>query len=96
MSRLFRRVRRAKSIWLVAMAWFIVGAPRVATACSVCSAGRDEENQLAFLLSTVFMSALPLLAIGTLVFVVWKRFQKLEQESAAAESTPVPVPAPDF
>ena len=30
------------------------------------------------------MSLLPLAALGTLVFVLWRRFQKLEQANAAS------------
>lgn len=70
------------------MAWVVLQAPAIANACSVCTAGRDEENQTAFLLSTLFMSLLPLLAIGTLVFVIWRRYQKLEAETIAASADP--------
>ena len=59
-------------------------SPAIAEACSVCTAGRDEENQLAFLLSTIGMSLMPLIAIGTLVFVLWRRIQKLEAETNSA------------
>jgi hypothetical protein len=55
-------------------------SPSVSQACAVCTAGRDEENQLAFLLSTLGMSLMPLFAIGTLVFVLWRRYKKLESE----------------
>ena len=64
----------------------VIAAPAAVSACSVCTAGRDEENQLAFLLSTLFMSALPLVVIGTIVFVFWRRLQKLEAEEAAREA----------
>ena len=57
----------------------ILLAPRVALACAVCSAGREDESNTAFLISTIFMSVLPLAALGTLVFVLWRRIQKLEQ-----------------
>ena len=67
------------------IAWLVVLSPSIASACSVCTAGRDEENAAAFLISTIFMSVLPLLAIGTLVYVLWRRIQKLEAETAAAE-----------
>lgn len=60
-----------------------VSLPGVGLACSVCTAGREEENQLAFLLSTLFMSLLPLIVIGTIVFVLWRRIRKLEQEESA-------------
>jgi uncharacterized membrane protein len=56
-------------------------APRVATACAVCTAGKDEENAFAFLMTTIFMSIMPLAAIGTLVFVLWRRIRKLEAET---------------
>ena len=65
------------------LAWVVVQSPRVAEACAVCTAGRDEENQAAFLWSTLFMSLLPLIAIGTLVFVIRRRYLKLEAETAA-------------
>lgn len=76
-----------------------VGAPRLALACAVCSAGREDENQTAFLISTIFMSLLPLAALGTLVYVLWRRYQKLEQAEAASNAdsnravSPVAAPA---
>jgi hypothetical protein len=76
-------------VWL----WLLIEAPRVAQACSVCTAGRDEENQLAFLLSTIFMSLLPLLAIGTLVGVLWRRIKKLEAETARQAGASAQPPA---
>jgi hypothetical protein len=77
--------RAANGLLVATLSWLIVQLPRVAEACSVCTAGRDEENQTAFLLSTIFMSVLPLIAIGTLVYVLWRRIQKLEAET---ETTP--------
>lgn len=62
----------------------LVWTPRVAEACAVCSAGRDEENQTAFLVSTIFLSLLPLAALGTLVFVLWRRIRRLEAGPVAA------------
>lgn len=77
-------MRNAWSKWLIAVfAWLVVQSPNVTLACSVCSAGRDEQNQTAFLLSTVFMSVLPLVAIGTLVFVIWRRLQRAQANSHA-------------
>jgi bacteriorhodopsin len=70
-------------------AWLVVRSPSIASACSVCTAGRDEENAAAFLITTIFMSVLPLLALGTFVYILWRRFQRLE-----AESTPPSAPEP--
>ena len=78
------RARAAVAVLIASGVVFaLVGAPRLALACAVCSAGREDENQTAFLISTIFMSLLPLAALGTLVFVLWRRFQKLEQTDAA-------------
>ncbi len=77
------RIRRLAT-WLIA--WIVVSMPSVAAACAVCSAGKDEENAFAFLMSTIFMSLMPLLAIGTLVFVLWRRIQKLEAETAERDA----------
>lgn len=61
----------------------VLAAPRVGLACAVCSAGRDDESNTAFLISTVFLSVLPLAGLGTLVFVLWRRIQRLEAEAPA-------------
>lgn len=63
----------------------LLWAPSIARACAVCTAGRDEENAFAFLMTTIFMSLMPLAAIGLVVFVLWRRMQKLEAEQAARE-----------
>lgn len=63
--------------------------PRVAQACAVCTTGRDDENQAAFLVSTIFLSLLPLAGLGTLVFVLWRRYARLEAEVAPAPSEAV-------
>ena len=65
------------------VAAMILATPAIARACAVCTAGREEENQLSYLLTTIFMSVLPLVAVGTLGFVLWRRFKKLEAELEA-------------
>jgi len=65
----------------------LVFLPSVASACAVCTAGRDEENAFAFLMTTIFMSVKPLAAVGTLIYVLWRRIQKLEAEREEAEPT---------
>lgn len=62
----------------------LVVAPRLAAACSVCSAGRDEESRIAFIITTAFMSLLPLLLIGGLVFWLRGRFRALEEQHPVA------------
>ena len=72
---------------LTAVALVIVYLPNVAGACSVCSAGRDDENAAAFLISTIFMSALPLIAIGAIVYGLVRRIRKFEAEKEALAET---------
>ena len=63
-----------------------VAMPRLVSACAVCTSGRDDESNAAFLVSTIFLSLLPLAALGTLVFVLWRRIRALETESNGAEA----------
>ncbi len=45
-------------------------APQLGRACAVCFSSNDE-NRLAFAVTTVFLTALPLVMIGC--FVLWLR-----------------------
>ena len=74
---------RTRWVWSGVIAWIVtVALPSGAAACAVCTAGKDEENAFAFLITTIFMSLMPLAAIGTLIFVLWRRIQKLDAERA--------------
>lgn len=72
---------------LAASTLVVLLLPKVVEACAVCSAGRDDENQTAFLISTIFLSLLPLAGLGTLVFVIWRRLRRLELEAASAKAS---------
>ena len=78
-------LRRLNTLFAFGVAWMLTSAPRAALACAVCSAGRDDESNTAFLISTIFLSVLPLAALGTLVYVLWRRIQKLEAETPVVE-----------
>ena len=81
-----------RRVGMMLVAAFVLALPSVGQACAVCSAGKDEENAAAFLASTVFMSVMPLAAIGTLVYVLYRRIQKLEAETTARESSEPRMP----
>lgn len=93
-ARLARRALPAVSA-IAALA-----APRLAVACSVCSSGRDDETQLAFLIGTIFLSLTPLALIGGVAWALWRRAKRIAAEEAAgvirlAQRRPArPVSAP--
>lgn len=68
------------------LALVLAASPRVAEACAVCFSGGSEETRTAFILTTIFLTALPLLLIGGLVVWFWVRIRRLE----AAEARPAP------
>ncbi len=76
-------MRNAYAGALVAL---LVLAPRIAPACSVCMAGRDDETRTAFLLTTLFLTVLPLALIGGLVWWLTRRARTLEQQRSAGAS----------
>jgi len=52
-------------------------APQISEACAVCFSGRDE-NRLAFILTTILLTALPLIMIGGML--LWLRRRSVRQQ----------------
>jgi BioD-like phosphotransacetylase family protein len=69
----------------------LCAAPRVALACPVCTGGQKEEVNRAFLVGSLFLSVLPLIAAGTLVF--WLRRRARAIEATAPRRIALPEPA---
>ena len=61
-------------------------APRVAQACAVCSSGREDDVQFAFIATTVFLSVLPLGMLGGAVWWLRRRLRELEASQARREA----------
>ena len=61
-------------------------APRIALACSVCMAGRDDETRTAFILTTVFLTVLPLALIGGVVGWLTRRARNPESQRSVSAS----------
>lgn len=55
-------------------------APRLAAACAVCFTGRADETRVAFLATTGFLTGLPLLMVGTLVWWLCRRARQIRDE----------------
>ena len=49
--------------------------PGIAKACSVCFSGREESLE-AFYLTTIFLTLLPLVTLGSIGFWLFKQHQK--------------------
>lgn len=56
--------------------------PRLAQACSVCSAGR-EDSQSGFIVGSILLSVLPPAFVGSVALWVRHRVRKLDAEEAA-------------
>jgi len=63
--------------------------PSVSMACAVCGPG-DEQSRMAFLISTIALSLLPLGMMGGLIFWLWRRAVK------HAEAQEVEIQQPDW
>nr|PZN26048.1 MAG: hypothetical protein DIU78_08795 [Pseudomonadota bacterium] len=57
-----------------------------AAACPVCFSARNADNRAAFVETTIFMSALPLVLVGA--FLWWAARRIRHHEGRASESPP--------
>ena len=55
-------------------------APQLAAACAVCFTGRADETRVAFLVTTGFLTALPILLVGALVWWLCRRARQIRDE----------------
>ena len=58
-----------------------LGAPELARACAVCTSGTEEASRLAFILTTAFLSTLPLVMLGAVLWWLWRRTRQLERDA---------------
>ncbi len=75
-----------------ALALWLLAAPRLAAACAVCTAGREDENQAAFLWTTLFLSVLPLGMLGAGIWLLVRRARRLAPPAPGPERTCAPAP----
>ncbi|TNE90097.1 MAG: hypothetical protein EP330_09725 [Deltaproteobacteria bacterium] len=72
---------RVHAVWAVALAGLTL--PGVAEACAVCFSA-TESNRGAFIGTTVFLTILPLLMIGSVAFYVYRRVKEMEATEPGA------------
>jgi high-affinity Fe2+/Pb2+ permease len=65
------------------LALLILVSPSVAQACAVCFSGRSDEQREAFLITTGFLTFLPLMLLGFAVWVLIRRVRRIEAENDA-------------
>lgn len=74
---------------LIGLLWVI--GPGLAHACPVCFQAKSEDSRIAFLITTIAMTGLPLLLGGALVFWVRRRLKQLAAEDQATATRRDPV-----
>ncbi len=77
--------RQLRTVPLPALLVAVVLSPEIAHACAVCASG-TEESRTAFILTTIFLSLMPLVLIGSLIW--WVRRRALDWNRAVDAPTP--------
>ena len=67
----------------VALATMLFFVPRAVHACAVCFGGQEGDTRMAFILTTAFLTFMPLLSIGGFVWWLRRRFRQLAREESA-------------
>lgn len=74
-------MRRILGILALMATVALLAAPEAAEACAVCSAAQDDSVREAFLVTTVFLSVLPLLLVGGFAWWLRRRIRELDARS---------------
>jgi hypothetical protein len=69
----------------------ILLVPGLAQACAVCFSGRSDETRQAFIGSTAFMTFLPILVVGGVVWWFRRRVLAMQAEERASAARLVRV-----
>jgi len=85
-------VKRARAC-LLAAAGLVLATPALALACPVCFNAKDDAARVAFLATTVFLTALPLLLIGGAIS--WLARRAAQADQAVEGPAPAADPAPE-
>jgi hypothetical protein len=72
--------RRAGRWLITAVALILVMLPQVSAACPVCFGGVEDDVRVAFILTTAFMTFLPLLMVGGVIWWFVRHTLQRERE----------------
>jgi hypothetical protein len=85
-------VKRVRASLLSAVG-LVLCTPALALACPVCFNAKNEAARIAFLATTVFLTALPLFLIGGTI--TWLARRAAQAEQSVEPPDPAPDPAPE-
>jgi hypothetical protein len=68
---------------IVALGTLLGVLPRVASACAVCFSGKEDDSRVAFIATTAFMTAMPLLLVGGTIYYLYRRSERISAEAVA-------------
>jgi hypothetical protein len=88
-----RRVTFGAIAWSLACTAALLLVPELARACPVCMGGAEEEVRKAFIITTAFLSACPLLMVGALVWWL-RRVFRASAEAAEGNTQPAGASLP--
>ena len=81
---------RLRTVFAVLICASAALAPRLALACSVCSAGREDDANRAFILTTIFLSVTPLLMFAGFGTWLYLRHRSRQREIAPVREPVAP------
>jgi hypothetical protein len=72
---------RLGALWVLAL--LVTMSPSLAQACAVCFTGRSDDQREAFLITTGFLTFLPLILLGLAGWAFVRRVRRVEAENDA-------------
>ena len=82
---------RLRTLFAVLVCASAFAAPRIALACSVCSAYREDAANRAFVLTTIFLSVMPLSMFAGFGVFLYLRHRQRERELAPSRAPAAPA-----
>ncbi len=83
-------MKRATSAALVAV---VMSLPSVVYACPVCFSAQNEDNRVAFIVSTMFLTLLPLGMLTAGLWWAWRKLRQQDEPVVIDASDPASAPA---